>query len=222
MMYVEIATRHQSLALSLFRPELNNITPLNCNAVFAFSGILSIFAFTSSQCTGIEQGMAPVEEILRAFSLLRGVHEILRTAWDWIEKGQLGLLLRHQGTSTGDTVQAETRAALDYLDELNNDNLIAISFENFYTPRQQVRNAMKWPIIVPPAYIALLKSRRPMALVILAHYCVILRLLDGCWWLTGWSKKLVEEIYQSLDASWRPSIRWPFKVVGQVEKGKCQ
>ncbi|KAK9360724.1 hypothetical protein V1504DRAFT_453755 [Lipomyces starkeyi] len=236
MMYVEIATRHQSLALSSFRPELNNITPLNCNALFAFSSILSIIAFASSQCTGIEPGMAPVEEILRAFSLLRGVYEILRSAWDWIEKGQLGLLVRHEGTSTGDTVPAEAHAALDYLDELNNDNRetearetygsairkLRESFENFYTRCQQVRSATAWPITVPHAYIALLKSRQPMALVILAHYCVILSFLDGRWWLTGWGEKLVEEIYQSLDASWRPSIHWPVKVVGLVEKGKCQ
>ncbi|KAK9492442.1 hypothetical protein V1508DRAFT_158707 [Lipomyces doorenjongii] len=236
MMYMEIATRHQSLALSSFRPELNSITPLNCNALFAFSCFLSIFAFASSQCMGIEQGMAPVEEIVQAFSLLRGVYEILHMAWDWIEKGQLEPLLRHPGTSTTGAVSAEARAALDHLEEVNNDNRdseakevccaaihkLRESFENFYSQCLQVRIAMAWPITVPPAYIILLKSRQPMALVILAHYCVILRWLERCWWLTGWSEKLVEEIYQSLDASWRPSIRWPVKIVGLVEKGISQ
>ncbi|KAK9372449.1 uncharacterized protein V1513DRAFT_460580 [Lipomyces chichibuensis] len=234
MMYVEIATRHHSLALSSFRPELNNITRVNCNALFAFSSILSVFAFASSQCTGIEHGMAPVEEILQAFSLLRGVYEILRTAWDWIENGQLGFLLRDEGRTTGDTLPAEARAALEYLDEVNNDNseseaketycstirILREVFEDFYTRRQQVRSAMAWPITVPQEYIALLWSRQPMALVILAHYCVILRLLDRRWWLTGWSEKLVKEIYNSLDASWRPSIRWPVEAVGLAEKGK--
>ncbi|KAK9386466.1 hypothetical protein V1515DRAFT_616472 [Lipomyces mesembrius] len=236
MMYMEIATRHQSLALSSFRPELNSITPLNCNALFAFSSFLSVFAFASSQCMGIEQGMTPVEEIVQAFSLLRGVSEILRTAWDWIEKGQLGPLVRNAATSTTGAVSAEARAALDHLDEVNNDNRdseakeaccaaihkLRESFASFYSQCLQVRIAMWWPISVPPAYIVPLKSRQPMALVILAHYCVILRWVERCWWLTGWSEKLVEEIYQSLDASWRPSIRWPVKIVGLVEKGISQ
>ncbi|KAK9244586.1 hypothetical protein V1506DRAFT_540908 [Lipomyces tetrasporus] len=236
VMYTEIATRHQSLALSSFRSELNNITPLNCNAVFAFSGILTIATFASCQCTGIEQGMAPVEEILRVFSLLRGVNEILHTARDWILTGQLGPIVRDTFTSTADALPAEARAALDYLDEANSHNrdsdakkayCSAIQklrnyFEIFYSQGQQVRIAMAWPITVPSAYIALLKSRQPMALVVLAHYCVILRLFDRCWWLTGWSENVVEEIYQSLDASWRPSMRWPIKIVGQVEKGKYQ
>ncbi|KAJ8103614.1 hypothetical protein POJ06DRAFT_242448 [Lipomyces tetrasporus] len=228
IVYMEIARRHQVLSLCSFRPETDNITTLNCDAVFAFSGILSVIAFASSQCTEIEQGMTPVEEVLQAFGLIRGVSEILRTSWDWIGKGQLAPLVQNMGTRIADSVPPDVRAALDHLDEINNDNLdseaksvyysaiheLRVSFEKLCSKCEQVRTALAWSSAVSPAFIALLKSRQPIALVILAHYCVILRRLDGCWWLTGWSARLVEEIYRSLDASWQPSIRWPVKVIG--------
>ncbi|KAK9323814.1 hypothetical protein V1517DRAFT_257516 [Lipomyces orientalis] len=232
--YVEIATIHQSLGLNLFRQELNHITPLNCHAAFAFSGILSISAFAFSSCTGIKQGVGPVEEILQTFMLLRGGVEILCIAWNWIENGQLGPILdrKWNGTTLDDSVPQEIRNALEHLDKLNNDNFDGITkeacssaieklratFGKFYANSEKMRIAMMWPIAIPAAYITLLHSRQPMALVILAHYCIILQWLDGCWWMTGWSEQLVLAIYQSLDATWWSSIRCPMQIVGLVEK----
>ncbi|KAK9238659.1 hypothetical protein V1525DRAFT_400653 [Lipomyces kononenkoae] len=236
MVYIEMATEHQSSALSLFRSELNRITPLNCNALFAFSSILSILTFASSPCTGIDQRMASVEGILGAFGLLRGVYGILHTAWDYIEKGQLGPVVREARAISERTVADEAREALpamEYLDEVNSNASLDTDakeaygvsirklrdcFQKLNARCQQVRTAMSWPITVPPAYISLLKSRQPMALVILAHYCVILSWVDWCWWLTGWGERVIREIYRCLDARWRLSIQWPIKMVGLAKK----
>ncbi|KAK9326114.1 hypothetical protein V1517DRAFT_312762 [Lipomyces orientalis] len=235
MVYIELATEHQSLALSLFRTELNRITPSNCNALFAFSSILSILTFASSQCAGIDQRMTPIEEILWVFGLLRGVYQILHAAWDYIQMGQLGPVVRGLRADGGDTVADEALAALDYLDQVNKVNRdldvkeacstairkLRDCFQQFNAKCQSVRIAMAWPIFIPHAYVTLLKSREPMALVILAHYCVILRWVDWSWFLTGWGEKVIREIYQCLDASWRPCIQWPIKIVGPAKNEGC-
>src|SRR5436190_9214791 len=126
-MYAELATRHQNLALASFRPELNNITSSNCNAVFAFSSLIAVFAFAFSQSAGNKRTAEPISEVLQDFFLFRGVEGVLKTSWDSIEKGKLGPLVR-RASDSGSTVPIpqDTIDALDYLHECNADSVTHI------------------------------------------------------------------------------------------------
>ena len=46
------------------------------------------------------------------------------------------------------------------------------------------------------------------ALMILAHYCVLLKKIDHVWYLKGVGEELLENIRQSLSKEWRPRIKW--------------
>lgn len=70
-----------------------------------------------------------------------------------------------------------------------------------------------WPKSEPSSYIRLLRRRQPQALVILAHYCVILDLLNDRWCLQGWSTRLLQQIVSELDESWKHWIAWPVQTV---------
>jgi hypothetical protein len=232
-MYAELATRHQNLALASFRPELNNITSANCNAVFAFSSLIAVFAFAFSQSAGRTRTAEPISEVLQDFFLFRGVEGVLKASWDSIERGNLGPLLR-RASDSGSTVPIsnDTSNALDYLHECNAASVTQIPADekdayndavrelrtSFEISPENWESVFRWPIVVPDAYLVHLRSRKPMALVILAHYCVILRRLDTCWWSTGWSGHLFEAIYLTLEVNWKPLLRWPMEMVGLTEK----
>ncbi|EEH04241.1 C6 zinc finger domain-containing protein [Histoplasma capsulatum G186AR] len=230
--YVELATMHQHLALAAFRPVLNDITPSNCNAVFAFSSLIAALAFAFSRFVGRPGGGEPVAELLQDFLLFRGVESVLSTFWEIIQKGELGPMIRRPAINASQPISKDVINALDYLHDCNGDHVTQLSAEekdannhairelriSFERPASSWENVFRWPILLPEAYLAHLKARKPMALVILAHYCVVLSRLDSCWWSQGWATHLFEAIYRSLGTSWRPLLRWPMQMVGLADK----
>lgn len=73
---------------------------------------------------------------------------------------------------------------------------------------------LAWPYLASSEYIEMLGQRQGVAMVILAHYCVLLQSLSGCWWMQGWPPYLIENIWQALDAQYRLWIQWPMEEVG--------
>ncbi|EDN09335.1 predicted protein [Histoplasma mississippiense (nom. inval.)] len=221
---------HQHLALAAFRPVLNDITPSNCNAVFAFSSLIAALAFAFSRFVGRPGGGEPVAELLQDFLLFRGVESVLSTSWELIQKGELGPMIRRPAINVSQPISKDVINALDYLHDCNGDHVTQLSAEekdannhairelriSFERPASSWENVFRWPILLPEAYLAHLKARKPMALVILAHYCVVLSRLDSCWWSQGWATHLFEAIYRSLGTSWRPLLRWPMQMVGHL------
>ncbi|GAD97509.1 C6 transcription factor, putative [Paecilomyces variotii No. 5] len=227
-LYVDLATSHQNMALTLFRKELNAITPSNCRAMFAFSNIAAVLGLAFTHTTGAEP-LPLIDEMLQIFNLLRGIHEVIQAASEFIEK-IADFLPPHVGIDPR-SVPKEVLENIAALRDLNADvqrtglsdeekeaceraiaELLA-AFERIYSDVGPLI-AFRWPVLVKPLYISLLRDRQPMALVILAHYCVPLHTLGNFWWLKSWGYQLLETIYHQLDLSWRDSIRWPVQSVG--------
>ncbi|OBT56464.1 hypothetical protein VE04_02958 [Pseudogymnoascus sp. 24MN13] len=53
---------------------------------------------------------------------------------------------------------------------------------------------LSWSIIVSDAYIAAVQQRSPMALVLLAHYCILLKRSGERWWIEGKAEELLGKI----------------------------
>jgi hypothetical protein len=77
-----------------------------------------------------------------------------------------------------------------------------------------------WPARIPIEFLDLLRAREPAALVLLAHYCVLLGPLDESWYMSGFRKRLLEKIYWQLDESWRCWLDWPFSEAGLTPPGQ--
>lgn len=70
-----------------------------------------------------------------------------------------------------------------------------------------------WPALIKEAYLKELKIRQPMALVILAHYCVLVHSTSDKWWSTRRWEHVVEAIYKNLEPDWRPAVAWAREAV---------
>ncbi|QKX57873.1 uncharacterized protein TRUGW13939_04993 [Talaromyces rugulosus] len=235
--YEELAFGHQTLALRLFRGELDNITPSNSEAMFAFSSIVTVLGFASLQTTGV-QSLPPIDEMLQTYNLCRGVSEILQTSNPWLKTSNswvpnvlasmrmpekplpadieknISLLFKLNSdlTVTGQTME-ETAASENAISE------ISTTFQQVHSGFA-VAWAFRWPICVAPIFISNLRDRRPMALVLLAHYCILLHKMDDFWWMKGWPRRLLHSIYTTLAPSWRDAIRWPVEVIGLSSPGE--
>jgi hypothetical protein len=71
-----------------------------------------------------------------------------------------------------------------------------------------------WPVQVSQDYLDLLKDRDPAALILLAHYCILLEPLESHWYMSGYSKRLLSRIYNQLNQEWRQWLHWPLEEIG--------
>lgn len=63
-----------------------------------------------------------------------------------------------------------------------------------------------WPMEISVAFIELLIQKQPTALVLLAHYCLLLERIQPQWYFKGRGGKLLDAILEQLDPSWRSSL----------------
>ncbi|KAK3322868.1 hypothetical protein B0H66DRAFT_555379 [Apodospora peruviana] len=86
-----------------------------------------------------------------------------------------------------------------------------------------------WPAAVQDEFLQLLGAKKPAALVLLAHYIVLVGPLEeelGLWYLKGFRKGVLERIYRQLSdcnsgdsVDWKAWLEWPFAEVGLVMPG---
>lgn len=74
--------------------------------------------------------------------------------------------------------------------------------------------ALRWMQSIPARFIELVRTRRPFALVLLAHFAVVLHSLRVHWWMGDWGMRVLEAIGHSLDPEWRPYLCWVVDATG--------
>lgn len=232
--YDELAAGHQTLALALFRKELVNITPSNSAALFVFSSIATVLAFASPQITGMHS-LSPIDEMLQISTLCRGIAEILQTSRGWLENSSdswvTDMLSNRNRSLNMQPLPADIEAKLSPVYKLNADltrtglniqeavaceeaiSALSHSFQQLNSGYYDL-TVFRWPIVIKPVLFTLMRDRRPMALVALAHFCILLHEVSDRWWVEGWPRILLQSIHDQLDMSWREHIRWPMEALG--------
>ncbi|RAH76741.1 hypothetical protein BO86DRAFT_324872 [Aspergillus japonicus CBS 114.51] len=78
-------------------------------------------------------------------------------------------------------------------------------------PKDLVSASFLWICALPTGFLELLRRRRPLALAILAHYCVVLHALRQRWWIAGWGRRVfqtVDGILEEEGEEWRVALEW--------------
>jgi Fungal specific transcription factor domain len=238
LLYSE-ASAHHNIGLRMFKNAMSNITPENCDACFAFSSIIAAYAWASSDQTGdlffsntsVSEEKSNVEWI----SLLRGVYTLLKAAGEWMTNSSMKLILQPscidpELARAADPEGSAKLTALSQLWDLSlgkfdvNDvgvlnetlallneayGLVALSSVNLEIDMILVVYA--WPIKVPEAFFVMVKEQKPEALVVLAHYSLLLNKVDQLWYMQGMSRRLLHTIHSKIGKEWESWIAWPLQ-----------
>lgn len=73
-----------------------------------------------------------------------------------------------------------------------------------------------WPASLSNSFMTLLSRRRPLALVILAHFAVLLRNHETSWYLSGWDRKLLDAIEKAIPPGFEVFLAWPKRCIKGV------
>jgi hypothetical protein len=229
-----LAAHHHSLALPLIRSELEAINEENCHAVYACGHLVTKYAFaasaTSSEDHVFSSGTGEVSEFL---PLVRGAFAVAGYCMNWLVAGPLGPSMERPRDENPSFAlnpddaylsrllpvlrareSADTEACCEALNAIR--RLLAMAA----TPNQTIAVktlVLSWPAQISQDYIELMSKRKPEALVVLAHYCIMLKMIDSFWFMEGCAARLLEQCRRDLSEEWHPHIEWPISVVGSNE-----
>ncbi|KAF9880556.1 C6 zinc finger domain-containing protein [Colletotrichum karsti] len=236
------AAQHQNDAINGMRGTLlGTISSTNCHALFASSIFLTLSAFaTYPSYEKYNPSFSPIDSMLDIFTLTDGMSVILRASDDDLRKGPLREIFIKGHGDAASAVEATLQPLFERLPRLSsrlaeiglvenegkytiNNAVIALSESiakvssiNAMSAPVEFRAVFLWPVLMSSDYLDMLRRRHPAALVVLAHYCVIISMAEPfCWFLSGWARALISTISEQLMGTpWAELIMWPIEVIG--------
>lgn len=232
--YVAEAQHHYESALRVASSLMPNISEETCPALYIFA----VF------CCHITLGLGPrpgdfllfgEEGLAEWLVMFRGMKSIVATCREPLRSSDLAPMFqlqnRHvdQPPSNNEHLQTLREMILSSASEdpdlqlyLTALGILARSFPSTTTipairpaqPSPQV--VFAWLYRVSDEFVLTLQQRRPIPLVILAHFCVLFNSLSSFWWTKDWVDHLMREIYGSLQKEYRLWMKWPMEEIGWI------
>ncbi|PTU22163.1 hypothetical protein P175DRAFT_0557089 [Aspergillus ochraceoroseus IBT 24754] len=221
--YLQVAVAHQNQALALFRDQLGSIDIHNGKAMFAFAGITVLYAFGfPHQPDPNNPGSTAVEDLLQAFVLVRGMQQILNQTMATVFEDPKWAPMRD--LEDYDVIlSGNAQAAVDRLHKANgncarqdpilHDSLLyQETIDNLADLMAGVKAGMgfslacRFAIKLQAAFVDRVRERRPLAMVIMVHYCAVMHQLRDVWFGDEWGTRVAQEIWYILDDQWRPLV----------------
>lgn len=230
-----IASGHHAAALPNFRSAIDSVTSQNCQACLIFGTILVVYELgsdISTNCLFFSTATNPSSPgTIECIQLLRGSAHIVHSYYDAITQGPLKPILTWDNL---DELAAESNpvepARFSALSKLWDPMDVSVSATEVEALDEALRwlkiiytmiitcaktdpasAALTWPVRVPEFYLLMVDSRQPAALIVLAHFCLLLNKVDDFWWIQGLSRRLLKEIDRILGKQWESWISWPLQ-----------
>ncbi|KKK13260.1 hypothetical protein AOCH_007479 [Aspergillus ochraceoroseus] len=227
--YIRTSKDHRNQALLGLTKVSGKSKPSHCNATFTLSNILMIFSFALPEIMEPSPNRCVLDELHQVFQSTRESIDMLVNIIDSVGNGELRPLLQHD--TSHPRMPDTSRLAIMSLARLNANlarqdahhekdlydatiKQLGYSLDKVSQGGETMIVAFQWIFHVPSQYIELFRQREPFALVILAHYAVIIHSLRGHWWMGEWGARLIQEIGQCLDTNWRNSLSWVLDATG--------
>ncbi|WJG35057.1 uncharacterized protein FOBCDRAFT_238386 [Fusarium oxysporum Fo47] len=220
--YAICASQHQNKAIAGLRSAVACITEESCVEIFLSSSLLGIGAFAGLGAHNAGQ-QPRIDDLLDVFVLIRGMSDILNRYEPLLKESRIGHLFV-KGSQSGSTPLLD--ATLTQLRQIVipdgfEDVATAICQESIASAITWIENhigatatpderiAMTWCLSVSSGFLDLIRQRHPVALCVLAHYCVILdRVGKSQWFMRNWGKPVLQDIRNEMEPRWSSMLQW--------------
>jgi hypothetical protein len=228
--YISEAQHHCETALDEATRLMPHITSETCAPLYLFTTF----------CLYITLGLGPRPGDFLLFGedgspewlvMHKGMKSIIHSCWEPLRNGDLAPLFQLQAQITNQGPQDNPHIDIlrDLIIACNDPNtqlylatltLLARSFPSSppanYAAQPSPHVVFAWIHRLDDEFVQKLKERESIALVLLAHFCVLLNSLSSFWWTRGWVEHLMGEIYGSLRKEFRLWIKWPMEEIGWI------
>jgi hypothetical protein len=111
------------------------------------------------------------------------------------------------------TTVEEMEAYTDAITRLR--SMLAACFQGLLPSLRRVAISI-WSGRVSDTFVRLLSEKRPPTLIIMAHFCLLLKYCEDCWYMERRAYHLFESVQQSLGDEWAPYIEFPRRMLYSV------
>ncbi|KAL3454109.1 hypothetical protein BJX65DRAFT_262821 [Aspergillus insuetus] len=216
--------------MAAFQLEATNITEENCEEIQAFHTLVAIYALALAQFGRNDKSEETVvDEMVQIIVLMKSNRAIKDTAHPIVQAKQTNrwvveedIFIDADGYPGDDELINAVGALQPWIDTANDNDVVRamntraaamVSESISYSLRRNFRPFV-WPNFVDDEFLGLLTARNPMALVIFAHYAVILDQSRSLWWCANWGVRIVSAVASCLPDKFMPSIAFPLRSVG--------
>jgi hypothetical protein len=227
--YVYIARDYHGKAMALFRSNVSEVTQGNGSAVLAFAFLLVIFCLGSSFIPNVPSPTDPIDSFFEALSALRGFWQLLPTVRPVAGESPVAGWVQQSRKLYSIPPDSDVFEALAALDAVNETSVTEEAEKDVY--RSGIRLLRKffsdvplypttweviftWPLAITDEYATYLASRQPMALLILAYWCVPIHHAPHRWFLSQWGERIIRQIADILGPQWLFALEWPLSEIG--------
>jgi hypothetical protein len=110
---------------------------------------------------------------------------------------------------------AELKTYMEALDQLSERfDVVASSSRKVSQIFPQL--VLVWLYLLEDDFVRLLQEEKPIALVILSHFCILLDSLGSWWWIRDWTEHLLSAIHASLNQEFRIWMQRPMEETGWI------
>ncbi|KAH8690993.1 putative C6 finger domain protein [Phaeosphaeriaceae sp. PMI808] len=229
--YLRLAVSLQTRALSLFNASWTEVNQSNCVAVLLFSSFLAhhVLADTLSKrsSTGLDGFL---EYYIQCIEMSQGIYIIAKTAWPLLMASELEPTISMSASFTSrEPINNDCQHLHDLVDstfgltdeEKNAYRLairyLQIGFDATWAREESASDRIQmiysWPILVPPKMTSLLAKKRPEALIILAHYALLLHHWSTLWQIGDAGAYMFTLISGYLGHEWHHWMQYPRMII---------
>ena len=228
------ASGHVQKAIRAFTRDLKVIDHTNCDTLFAATMLFGCISFGLLSCQhfcGLDSG-DPIDEVLSVFEMLNGISALANQVRPLLHGGVLSRMLdrvpdptdlmledRQQRTVQGTGITEHER---DDGTEECRALTAKLQFTLTYAAVGGVSqdHAIVWPLSVSKNLKTRMRHRDPTALILLAHYGLLLCFFESrLWFLQGIGPRLVHTIAGELPTEQRKQILWIERILGHLKVG---
>lgn len=225
-----VALNHHHLSICALREAIKHPTPENCNALYLLSVFVNAFVLAFPQTTTTWNMLDDMDQL---WGLMWGFKALNATVGAWLAQSSIRKLSQMQNAESDAIITPGAADAIARLHCVNEERTIRSRQRSLYSAaiyalerrfRALVSNvdnpgmALVWLAMVPREYIEAVQRRDPLALVIAAHFGVLLHESRGPWYIGDRGARLVRAVDEALEPGWKFAIEWPLATVAGDER----
>ncbi|QIX00039.1 hypothetical protein AMS68_005556 [Peltaster fructicola] len=218
--HIDVALR--SLQTYIKEPDAESYVP-----IFTTASLMVLYKLGVAQ---VEPPVDPIADTYDWIRLLRGVATVVHQFRDQLQHAASGTLLQAAPMSetTGEIpgvthlrslvtelhVSDVAESCLFAVDDLH-DTMLSLEQDSTRPLHLSRRLIFTWPIRQRPAFVELLSSKDPTALIILAHYAAVFHACRKQWPMQNWATWILDAVKTAIDPALHSWLSWPAQVLLQ-------
>lgn len=222
---------YMASALAQYSSLLREGALSECNAEALFS-TSALIAFQASASRGFDDKEQGYVLPLAWFHSFQGVKAIVMASWQWLRNskkvfaiisGQPALALDFDLDRKTFFSPLLEGMALQLLSEPDEKRLAtkqayehSVAFLNWAHQKPERARILGFAATVSRRFVELIGQQDPRALVIIACFFAMTKVVDDVWWLEGVAKREVMGILSLLPQDWWGKMEWPLRIANHV------